>query len=73
MLKFVKACTLAKVTLYIMISVGEELERKNPLLENSQLSPAINLMETQQPIPDDIVRNDEEDLQLLVRARAVGV
>ena len=42
-------------------------------MENSQLSPAINLMETQQPIPDDIVRNDEEDLQLLVRARAVGV
>ena len=30
-------------------------------------------METQQPIPDDIVRNDQEDLQLLVRARAVGV
>ena len=42
-------------------------------MENSQLSPAINLMETQQPIPDDIVRNDQEDLQLLVRARAVGV
>ena len=56
-----------------MISVGEELERKNPLLENSQLSPAINLMETQQPIPDDIVRNDEEDLQLFARAREVGV
>ena len=56
-----------------MISIGEELERENPLLENSQLSPAINLMETQQPIPDDIVRNDEEDLQLLARARAVGV
>ena len=52
-----------------MISIGEELERENPLLENSQLSPAINLMETQQPIPDDI----EEDLQLLARARAVGV
>ena len=56
-----------------MISIGEELERENPLLENSQLSPAINLMETQQPISDDIVRNDEEDLQLLARARAVGV
>ena len=42
-------------------------------MENSQLSPAINLMETQQPIPDDIVRNNEEDLQLLARARAVGV
>ena len=56
-----------------MISIGEELERENPLLENSQLSPAINLMETQQPIPDDIVRNDEEDLQLLARARAVDV
>ena len=42
-------------------------------MENSQLSPAINLMEAQQPIPDDIVRNDQEDLQLLVRARAVGV
>ena len=56
-----------------MISIGEELERENPLLENSQLSPAINLMETQQPIPDDIVRNDEEDLQLFARARAVGM
>ena len=56
-----------------MIFIGEELKRENPLLENSQLSPAINLMETQQPIPDDIVRNDEEDLQLLARARAVGV
>ena len=53
--------------------MGEELERENPLLENSQRSPAINLMETQQPIPDYIVRNDEEDLQLLARARAVGV
>ena len=73
MLNFIKACTLAKVTLYVMISIGEELERENPLLENSQLSPAINLMETKQPIPDDIVRNDEEDLQLLARARAVGV
>ena len=73
MLNFIKACTLAKVTLYVMISIGEELERENSLLENSQLSPAINLMETQQPIPDDIVRNNEEDLQLLARARAVGV
>ena len=43
------------------------MERENPLLENCQLSPAINLMETQQPNPDNIVRNDEEDHQLLAK------
>ena len=57
-----------------MIFVGEEFEREKPALENRLLlAPNCSTLETQQP---DLETNDHEhlgDLQLIARARAVGV
>ena len=40
---------------------------------NQMLSVANNLMETQQPLPQVNDSNQLEDIQLIARARAVGI
>ncbi|XP_068686923.1 uncharacterized protein [Montipora foliosa] len=52
---------------------GEEPERELAVMGNQMLSVANNLMETQQPLPQVNDSNQLEDIQLIARARAVGI
>ena len=57
----------------IIHSLGEELERETPAVENGLIEGASNLHQTQQPLVEGNSSNHLEDNRLMVRARAVGV
>ena len=57
----------------ILTFIREEPERELVLMGNQMLSLANNLMETQQPLPQVNDSNRLEDIQLIARARAVGI
>ena len=58
----------------LLIFIGEEFERENPALENRLLlAQTSSTLETQQPVPEVNYRNHLLDIQLIARARAVGV
>ena len=65
---------MIKRTCKLLIFVGEEFERENPALENCLLLvPNYSTLDTQQPDLEINDRGHLEDLQLIARARAVGV
>ena len=58
----------------LLILLGEDYERQNPVLENSPLLPtSYSTSEVQQPVLEVNDSDHSEDLQLVARARAVGV
>ena len=57
----------------ILTFIGEEPERELVVKGNQMLSVANNLMETQQPLPQLNDSNQLEHIQLIARARAVGI
>ena len=57
----------------ILTFIGEAPERELVVMGNQMLSVANNLMEAQQPLSQVNDSNQLEDIQLIARARAVGI
>ena len=57
----------------ILTFIGEEPERELVVIGNQMLSVANNMMETQQPLPQVNDSQQLEDIQLIARAKAVGI